>query len=214
MMIQFLLLLILAGCTANDTETQSRTYTEQIRGRGAEGKRPLLYRVKIPKNWVKREPLPEADLSDTTLSIVDFFIVEEDGTIRIALHNFPSRSIEQRIPPAAQVARWQKQITDIDPAAIVIQPISFSGYKGLHFEGAGRKEDSSTMVLGWSLQLADVHYRALTPSSDQPDTNETRERRADVTIKATGPKKLVERHKEEISAFAQSFELIEEIPSH
>lgn len=212
-MIKLLILALLLSCTTPDTKPSEPLSTEQIRGRGHEGKRPLLYRAKVPHSWVRRDPLPSTDLSDTTLSIADFFIIDDNETIRIAIHNFPSEKIEQRIPPAAQVARWQRQLENIDPSSLTIEPLSFSGYKGLYFEGVNRSGDSPTMVLGWSLQLADIHYRALTPSSDQVDTPESREKRADITIKATGPRTIMEQHKEAIAAFAQSFELIEEIPT-
>ena len=212
-MIKYLILALLLSCTTPDTKSSEPLSTEQIHGRGHEGKRPLIYRAKVPHSWVRRDPLATTNLSDTTLSIVDFFIVDDEGAVRIAIHNFPTERIDQRIPPAAQVARWQRQLENIDPSSVTVEPLSFSGYKGLYFEGASRNDDSPLMVIGWSLQLADIHYRALTPSSNETDTLEHREKRGDVTIKATGPRDVVEKHKEAIQAFAQTFEQIEEIPS-
>lgn len=68
------------------------------------------------------------------------------------------------------------------------------------------------MVLGWSLQLSPEHYRMLSHPSSAENEDKYQQMRADVTIKAVGPKALTEKHRTKIMAFARSFELIEEIP--
>jgi hypothetical protein len=69
-------------------------------------------------------------------------------------------------------------------------------------------------MIGWSLQLDKEHYRTLAPPTPASQENLYREMRADVTLKATGPKETMEKHEEGIINFARSFELIEEIPFH
>jgi len=182
-----------------------------ISGRNYGERRFPVYQVSVPLGWVRRDSLPEENLSDTTKPIVEFLIPGETGHIRISIHNFPSDTIEQRIPPAAQVARWQRQLEGLDPSESHSIPQAFGGFSGLGFRGVGKLNQVDTMVLGWALQIGDPHYRMLSsPSTGNPYQH--REMRADVTIKVVGPKSFMESKEEEITAFARSFELIEEIP--
>lgn len=197
---------LLTACAESPLPPSS--FRQTISGRNYGDRRFPVYQVSVPSGWIRRDSLPEENLSDTTKPIAEFLIPGEEGYIRISIHNFPSDTIEDRIPPAAQVARWQRQLDGLVPAESYTIPQAFGGYVGLAFKGV--QEDS--MVLGWSLQMGDQHYRMLSsPSSGNPYQH--REMRSDVTIKATGPKNLMENKQEEITAFARSFELIEEIPS-
>lgn len=185
---------------------------QEIQGRDYDGKRFEVYRVRVSPDWIRRDPLPNESLSDTTKALCEFLIKDEGGIIRIAIHNFPSESIDQRIPPAAQVARWRQQFEKLLPSDSYTAPQAFSGYSGLLFKGVGTLNGQEMAVLGWSLQIAPEHYRSLSYAPKPEMQPLYREMRADMTIKATGPKTVMQLHEDEISRFARSFELIEEIP--
>lgn len=72
-------------------------------------------------------------------------------------------------------------------------------------------------MMGWTMQLAPEHYSQLAlkiqMAKSTIDRNHYSQMRSDFTIKATGPRSLMETHRNAILAFARSFELIEEIPS-
>lgn len=111
-----------------------------------------------------------------------------------------------RIPPQAQLQRWQQQLNPIDQTTVLITPQSFSGYKGTLLEAEGEVKGEPTAVIGWAMQIGDDHYRTLTY------TNLPNQMRADVTIKATGSPASIDLERDRIKSFARSFELIEEIP--
>lgn len=171
-----------------------------------------MYRARMPQSWISRKPLHNESLDDTTKPIAEFIIREEKEMIRISVHNFPSDKIEERIPPNAQVARWQRQFDNISYDSSTISQ-AFSGYSGLMFIGKGVLQSKETMMIAWSLQLFSEHYRTLSNPLTNEDQNLFRQMRADVTIKAIGPTPLMEKHQAAIIAFARSFELIEEVPS-
>jgi hypothetical protein len=194
------------GCTSQEEKT-TLSSMDVIQGRDNDGPRFAVYRIRVPDAWIRRDPLPNESLIDTTKSLCDYIIRDEDGTIRIFIHNFPTQTMEERIPPAAQVARWQRQFDSLIPHASNVVPQAFSGYSGLLFTGVGTLKNEPTMVMGWALQIASEHYRTLS----HPDNPLNKQMRADVTIKAVGPVSLMEKYQGEIKAFARSFELIEEI---
>ena len=222
--------LTLLLCSCYENPTPPSIPMQEIKGRDYDGLRFNVYRVRVPIYWIRRESFPEESLTDTKKSICEFLIPHSNESIRISIHNFPSESIDQRIPPAAQVARWQRQFEILYPEESGIVPQAFSGYSGLKFKGVGRlkpevkdheakvQEGKSatltqdTTVIGWSLQIGKDHYRALSHPLKPSENNLYREMRADVTIKVQGPKELMQEHEEEIITFARSFELIEEIP--
>lgn len=207
----FICMCLLSAC--GESPAPSSPSSRQIISGRNDGERRLpIYQVSVPSGWVRRDSLPEETLSDTTKPIVEFLIAGETGPIRISIHNFPSDTIEQRIPPSAQVARWQRQLEGLVAAESHTVPQAFGGFVGLGFKGLGRLGQIDSMVLGWSLQVGDHHYRMLSTASSG-SVHRHREMRADVTIKAVGPKNFMEGKEEEITAFARSFELIEEIPS-
>lgn len=207
--------LLLGSChNRHPKEDNSATEMQVVMGRNDEqGGRFPVYRVKAPDNWIRRDPLPDESLIDTKKALCEFFILDADKSIHIVLHNFPSRSPEDRIPPAAQTTRWQGQFDSLDPLDTSLQPQSFSGYSGLLLTANGIMKGETTMVLGWGLQLPMEHYRALTLMATPQNRRLYEQMRADVTIKATGPRSLMEKHKKSIIAFAHTFELIEEIPT-
>ncbi len=208
--------LLFSACS-QDLSTSSGTTQpskmEEIKGRNADSQRQAIYRIRVPPGWIRRDPLPEESLADTTKALCEFIIYDGGLMVRIAIHNFPSDTIEQRIPPLAQVSRWQRQLDPIYPNLSSITPQAFSGYSGFLFTGVGLLQGVETMVLGWAMQLAPEHYRALSPPQPGDKTASYQQMKGDVTIKAVGPRPLLEKHQMAIMAFARSFELIEEIPS-
>lgn len=198
---KFMLLALIFLCSSCSSPPPSLPPWQDIAGRDRRAQTPI-YRVRVPHDWQRHEPSPTTDLADTTQAIACFTIQDGDQHIDIAIHNFPSDTLEQRIPPSAQVARWQRQLAKTSEAVIVIRPIAHGGFSGLEFTAPG--------IMAWSLQLTPEHYRSL---SRPPDTPLQRQMRADYTIKATGPSQMVSQYAQEIEGFARSFELIEEIPA-
>ena len=188
--------------------TTESSNLEVIRGRegGETNSRVPLYHVRVPLNWVRVEPETHESLLDTTKSICEFYVEEGAQRIRIAIHNFPSQTAEERIPPMAQIARWKRQFETLDLTIQSIVPQSFSGYAGYLYEGKGTVRGQDTTMLGWVLQIGAEHYRMLSRPKFPM------EMRSDITIKALGPSTLMVKYRKKIIAFARSFELIEEIP--
>lgn len=217
-----ILFITLLGCSSHESDPTIAT-SEIIKGRDQLGPRSPIYRVRVPKDWIRHDSFPEESLTDTTKPLCEFIIVDPNGStqdpIRIVIHNFPYASIEQRIPPRAQVERWQRQFESLATHLTTIQPQAFSGYTGLLFTGVGILKDRETkdreaMVMAWALQLPAEHFRALTPLNPAASEEaKLMQMRGDVTIKATGPLLAMEQHHDAIVSFAQSFELIEEIPT-
>lgn len=167
-----------------------------------------IYRGKAPQHWKRIDS--EESVVDTMKPICEFHIESIEGDpIKITLHNFPTSTIEERIPPAAQVHRWKQQLEILSPLDISISPLSRGGFTGLFFEA----KTSPKGVLAWSMQLAEEHYRhqnALSKRSNNGDYY--KQMSADYTIKAVGPNNLLQENRSDILNFAASFELIEAIP--
>lgn len=195
---------LLAACQTAD-RPQGHIFRTEICGRddGISLNREPIYRIAAPYDWERLDPSSTESTSDTTTPLCEFLIIEGADQIRIAIHNFPSDSFEGRIPPQAQIMRWQNQFDPIDSASLTITPQSFSGYSGMLIEASGLQKGKPLTLMAWALQLAPEHYRSL----------KDKQMRSDVTIKASGPKFLMRKYREVIFAFARSFELIEEIPT-
>jgi len=200
-----------------------------------------VYRVRVPEGWMRRDPSEYRSIEDSKLPLVEYFIRESadpnneeeetaqisekrtnsakarkvtEDEIRITIHNFPVDHIQNRIPPAAQVQRWQRQLQGIDPAHIEQREITQGGFSGLFFKGQGNFEGKKAAILGWAMQIDVDHFRTLTYIEATPvEQRYYKQMRADYTIKATGPIEIIDKHQEEIEQFAQSFELIQSIPS-
>lgn len=213
----FFILAVLSGCGSPSSDTPSPLYEIQARDDGIKSDRPLTYRAKVPKEWVLRtQDLPS--ISNTMQPICEWSVEESGyGKIKIVIHNFPTENAEQRIPPAAQIARWKKQLNQPELHTTNTTPQSFGGFSGLLFEGTGKLNGTEelTTVMGWAMSLASEHYSTLTYrlnfAKTAEEINILRQMRADYTIKATGPKHLMQKRRQEIIAFARSFELISEI---
>lgn len=170
--------------------------------------RPHIYRAIVPANWECRPLLALESIADTTKPNCEFFIRENGQTIRITIHTFPASDIDKRIPPQAQITRWKKQIAQMDPLSASVTPISYGGFGGLRFEGEGLVNDIPTKIMGWSMQLAPIYLRQLGLERQPHD----RLKQADFTIKAVGPPFMMKQHRSAIEIFAESFELIDELP--
>lgn len=208
------ILLILCGCQNETPPSAATSQWQEIHGRDeGDGIRQPIYRVKTPKGWIRHDPLTDESIFDTTKSLCEFIIFEDpESIVRISLHNFPTEDLEQRIPPQAQIARWKQQFETLYTPNVI--PQAFAGYAGLLFTGFGTIKGQEVMVMGWAMQLDERHYRSLSNPANQEEAIRWRQMRGDFTIKAVGPKNLLEKHHEDLILFARSFELLEEIPSH
>lgn len=167
-----------------------------------------VYRARVPTEWRRMDPRPDQSIFDSTLANVEFQIGDR---IQVFVHNFPADRLEERIPPGAQTARWQRQFSSFseDP---LLKPIAFSGFAGFYFEGQGDLKGEEKRVFAWALQLPTEHFQRLLISGTPEEERFFRQMRADFTIKAVGDPKEMEIHKEAIHGFANSFELIQVIP--
>lgn len=209
----FLFILVsFCGCSSQDSSSQLNNVAIAARDEGIPDIKPIVYRIKVPKIWIQQNPSSNESIADTTKAITEFFIHEGPAKIRIAIHNFPSNKLEQRIPPIAQISRWKKQFQSLNEASISIKPQAFGGYSGLLFEATGQMQGAQTSILGWVLQLTPEHYRNLSLPVHQSIAQRHRQMRGDVTIKAVGPADLMAKYRENIMAFARSFQLIDDMP--
>ena len=204
----------LFGCSSDSPSNfKETTLTQEIKGRDYEGVRFSVYRARIQENWIRHDPLENESLLDTKKPLCEFIIKEEGGVIKIAIHNFPVDNLENKIPPRAQVARWQRQFESIIPESVLITPQVFNGYSGLLFKGEGVINKTPLQVVAWALQISPRHFKTLLLADDVEKENLYKEMRADVTLKASGPIELMDKYYDRLVHFAHSFELIEEIPS-
>lgn len=212
---KFFWIFILIISTLSSCNSQSSPFPfsqwQLVAGRdeGHTHERPFIYRVLVPPHWVRQDPSSTESIADTTQSICEFYIRENDQAIRLTVHTFPISDIHPRIPPQAQIARWKKQFDELDLLNTTIASEGQGGFNGLRFEGRGVLHGQPTTVMGWSMQLASGYERQLSLEKERLD----RYKRADYTIKASGPSSLMDKHRADILAFAHHFELIDELPS-
>lgn len=186
-----LLLLALSACGSDERPPEIKTRQTTLCGR--EMGRPL-YQAEISLNWKKIEPGSHQNLSDTTLPICSF----EKGNILITVHNFPISSLEQRIPPLAQITRWKEQQFHTHNGDVT--PSAHGGFGGFRLEAY---DPYGKGMIAYAMQMTPSLFRAI----QDPQI------KADYTIKAVGPSSEIEAERNAIDAFANSFELINPIPS-
>ncbi|CCB86179.1 MULTISPECIES: hypothetical protein [Parachlamydia] len=211
-LIFILLCFFLWGC--NTPPPSDPRQTQEIGGR-EDGNPPTrfpVYQAKVPLSWIRKDALHTQSLQDSTLPICEFFIREEQNEVRVTVHNFPNASLESRVPPLAQISRWKKQFEQLNPLHQHTQPQSWGGFVGLYFEGSGQIKGEQVKMLGWCMQLARDHFLNVQQKLLISPDPYFKQALADYTIKALGPKEFVEQHQTEIEAFANSFELIKELP--
>lgn len=195
-------LAFLTSCTTSPA--QSHIKTSMINGR--DKTKDALYRVKVPTHWKEIALDSLVDLTDTTQPIAHYEIHENDRKIEIVVHNFPSNT---QVPPQFQVERWQRQFDEGSLLYCSSTPQAFSGYVGLLFEGTGLIQTHPVKVMAWALNMGTSHYQTLSHTLSSLN----QQKRADVTIKVSGPPEIMQKQKMAIVNFARSFELIEEIPT-
>jgi len=199
--------LLLASC---DQHLPDRDNYLEFAGREARG--IPIYRLKKPDGWTAIVPI-DREINDTTKPICELLMIDVAGQIRITIHNFPAENQEERIPPQSQLGRWKKQFKEIDHLSEKSAPQSFSGYYGVIFEASGMMKGKEMFMMAWALQMANEHFLAIsTLMNAEPENNSLRQLRSDITIKAVGPKNLLEKYRDEIMQIARSFEMIQAIP--
>ncbi len=208
----FLLLLIitiLSGCNHNEVPTSQRWQEFCCRDTGDPKMRVPLYRGKVPSHWQRKDPAETESIADTTKPIAEFRIGNhEEEHVYLTLFTFPVETYTQRIPPSAQLERWKRQFDEFDSTSLSIEPYAHGGYVGLSIYAKGTINQQERSLLGFSMQLASIHWFTLQNYQEHP----LKQMSADYTIKATGSPSAIQKWKEEIKLFANSFELIEEIP--
>jgi hypothetical protein len=216
--IHIVFFLCLFGCQEASLDRTNASYQE-ISGRDfGDGQRFPVYRARVPTNWQRIDPAKSESIVDTTKPVCTFVIKDNDveEEARLSIHNFPIEEFAKSIPASAQVARWKGQFAVIDPISLHVTPCSHGGFAGLRFEATGIQKNKPTTILAWAMQLAPQHCNSLSNSialiSDANQTLRLRQMRADYTIKAVGDPQIISKHMEEIVDFADTFELIEEIP--
>jgi hypothetical protein len=192
MYIWIVFLTLICGCSQDPPRSPADSW-QQIACRD-EHYTPL-YRAKIPAGWLLKKV--EGSLEDTTKPNCEFLI---DGSIRLTVHTFPFTHSNGRIPPAAQLFRWKQQFEFLDPMRTQVTSQAHGGFTGLFLEGNGTQNGKDTAILAWSMQLGS-EYNQVPPLL-----------KADYTIKVLGPPEKIAIHRKEILQFANSFELIEELP--
>ena len=203
--------LLFTGCQKNTPPPSASWQLFSGRDNGTSLERPLLYRALVPCHWKRQDPPSSESLAETTRAISEFFIEENDRSIRLTIHTFPIHNNEQKISPEAQINRWKKQFEELALTTPSTRKEGPGGFSGLFFEGRGQLQGNEMTVIGWSMQLAPLYEKLLLQSGDQSALDQ--KKRADYTIKASGPSHLMDKHKKEILLFGQSFELIEELPA-
>lgn len=167
-----------------------------------------LYYAKVPTDWIRIDATSEESLADTKKPLCEFLIEEGEAEIKITIHNFPSNTIEERIPPLAQIDRWKGQFESLERTQTYVHPAIHNGFIGLFLECEGILQKKPSMLLGWAMQLAPEYYTIL--SFD--NSLYSRQERADYTIKAVGNPQMMKKHRSTIMFFAHSFQLIDELP--
>jgi hypothetical protein len=201
--IYFIPLIFMNLTSCQSTNPTSTVQWHSIRGRESS---VALYRAQVPMHWICQDLSSSARLADTTQPVCELLIIKGKEQIRITMHPFPYTAESVRIPPQAQIARWKNQLESINLLKTTVHACSHGGFHGLCLESEGQQQGQPVSILGWSFQLAQFYDQQLDLENDQP-------KRADYTIKAVGPSALMQHYRQEIIAFAESFELIDELPS-
>jgi hypothetical protein len=200
----FFLLLLLTGCETQQLPLTSYTVIEG-RDLGGTSFRPPLYRIILPAGW--KASFISGSVADTKKSLLECFFECDGEQIRLTIHNFPYLSNSQRIPPSAQIDRWIKQFDSLEIS--IITPQAFAGFVGSHWWGEGRMKEEAVIVSAWAMQLAAEHEQTLSRNEKLAASQV----RSDISIKASGPKELMESQKDTIWAIARSFELTTFLPN-
>ncbi|MGZ3633589.1 MAG: hypothetical protein ACXWM7_04760 [Parachlamydiaceae bacterium] len=213
MHILFVIFMILCSCTKQESTTSHTWEHFCCRDEGDPLQRIPLYRAKVPSHWTRKNPDLKISILDSTQPNVEFIIAAPhlNESIYVTVHTFPTDTIEKRIPPQAQINRWKKQFIDLDPTSVKIVPRARGGFSGLSFYGEGIQHEKEHAVLAYSMEIAPTHWAILQPN--ERASFKQKQMAASYTIKAQGQPEALRSNQNEIFMFANSFELIEEIPS-
>ena len=199
-----LLVVFFTGC--GDYSNEFHAPWQEIAGRD---ERLPIYRARVPTEWERKDADASDPLLDTMQPLCEFIIRKGEQQILITIHNFPTTTIKERVPVGAQISRWKRQFSSLEELTESVHPQSFGGFAGLVFYGEGKIKEIPQAMLAWAMQLPPEHFLEFLSN----DKKSNAQMRADYTIKAVGDPSLLSDCREEITAFARSFELIEEIPS-
>jgi hypothetical protein len=203
-------LALLSGCGPADQQEQADWQPLYCRDDGNPAMRQPLYRAKVPLAWKRKEQ--EGSVVDTSVPICQFDIGTQDSQVQLTVHSFLVAQVEQRIPPAVQIARWKRQFDLLDPYFTSVELRSQGGFTGFSLSAQGIIKGEEKGVIAYSMQLAPMYFFALQAMPNA--TFKQKQMAADYTIKAIGPIAAITRYKSDIELFANSFELIEELPAH
>ncbi len=170
-----------------------------------------LYRFMPPENW-KRVDSGEPAAADSREPIAHYQLQLDGEQVDLTIHNFPIDTLDERIPPEAQIARWKQQIDEMNLSTVQVKPQAFGGFVGLLLQAEGIKQRKPLAMMAWTMQLAPQFYTAL-ELLDTPEKHSfTRQLHADFTIKIVGSPSLLAREKEKIERSARTFALLDELP--
>ncbi|MDP1836482.1 MAG: hypothetical protein Q8K75_11235, partial [Chlamydiales bacterium] len=120
------LILILSFTFFSCSQTHEASHSwQEIRGRD----HLPVNRARVPSSWQRHEVT--GPLHDTMLPLCEFTI----DSLKIAIHNFPADTLDERIPPIAQVSRWKRQLALTEPTDSITSPVGHGGFIGMHLSG-------------------------------------------------------------------------------
>lgn len=202
------LILLYSLCGCDHTENVEISWQQFCcRDRGDPAERLALYRAKIPAHWIRQDSIES--VVDSTKPICTFLIGEDP--IHLAIHTFTVDAFEQRVPPIAQITRWKRQFDELDLSTLIVEQHAHGGFTGLSLYASGLLKDKESCVLGYSMQIAPQHWMTLQNDTGTPFKQ--KQMAADYTLKAVGSPSSIAKWKDEIEVFANSFELIDEVPT-
>lgn len=200
-------ILLLSACDQPDY-VHATWHEFYCRDRGNPAEREVLYRAKVPKHWIRKDC--QESVADSMKPICTFIFGNPEDPVELTIHTFTVDTFEQRIPPAAQVNRWKRQFDEIDLTTLFIEPRAHGGFTGLKMTAFGKIKEKESGIIAYSMQLAPPHWMSL--QQDSEINLKQKEMTSDYTLKAFGSPFAISQTKEEIETFANSFELIDEIP--
>ena len=200
-------LFLLTSCS--EAKNDHRYQWQKIAARNEEKSlnRPLVYQALLAKQW-KKIPIPfDQSIYDSKLAVCQFLIEETKPELSLFLHTFPFNKGQMRPSPQAQIERWKRQFEAATSLEMEVTPFSCNGFCGLKLIAEGKMKGKPVQMIAYAMQLAEEHRREIELSLSPLD----RYKLADYTIKIVGPLLDLQRHKEDIEKFAQSFEFIDEL---
>ncbi len=167
-----------------------------------------LFLAKIPPHWKRVELYERSSNIDTKEPIAEFILSDN---LRLKVHHFPIMKQMSHIPPRAQVERWKKQLSHRQELVTHEENVSWGGFFGLHLTASYEEAGEEQTLQAWALQLDSELESALIPRTQEEESYYS-QMAGDFTVKIVGPTSEVEQLDQEISSFAHSIHLIQELP--